>query len=78
MFKMTEFKGQGISEGTVQINFSSDLKIFVNSQPSASITRIFFLTVSQNNFGNKIPITTVPFPFPLRLPDWLWSLGPLL
>ena len=47
---------------TVWINCSSDLKNFANSQPSAwnfkSFSRSleqFFLTVSQNNFGNKIP-----------------------
>ena len=41
---------------------SSDLKIFVNSGPSASNFKFFswsleqfFLTVDQNNFGNKIP-----------------------
>ena len=53
----------------VWINCSSDLKNFTNSQPSASnfksffsITRtFFFLTVGQNNFGNKIPL----FPFSL-------------
>ena len=47
---------------TVWINCSSDLKIFANSQPSASNFKSFslslgqfFLTVGQNNFGNKIP-----------------------
>ena len=48
---------------TVRTNWSSVLKIFANSRPSASNaknfsqshTRAFFLTVSQNNFGNKIP-----------------------
>ena len=47
---------------TVWINCSSDLKIFENSRPSAlnfkSFSRSleqFFLTVGQNNFGNKIP-----------------------
>ena len=47
---------------TVWINCSSDLKNFANSQPSASIFKSFsrsleqfFLTVGQNNFGNKIP-----------------------
>ena len=45
---------------TVWINCSSDL--FANSQPSASNFKSFsrslehfFLTVGQNNFGNKIP-----------------------
>ena len=44
------------------ISCSSDLKKFANSRPSASnFIRIFqslnhfFLTVGQNNFGNKIP-----------------------
>ena len=47
---------------TVQINWSSNLKIFENSQPSApnfnSFSRLleqFFLTFGQNNFENKIP-----------------------
>ena len=47
---------------TVWINCSSDLKIFENSQPSASNFKSFFrslqqffLTVGQNNFGDKIP-----------------------
>ena len=47
---------------TVWINCSSDLKNFANSQPSASNFKSFsrsleqfFLTVGQNNFGNKIP-----------------------
>ena len=47
---------------TVWINCSSDLKNFENSQPSASNFKSFsrsveqfFLTVGQNNFGNKIP-----------------------
>ena len=47
---------------TVWINCSSDHKIFANSLPSApnfkSFSRSleqFFLTVGQNNFGNKIP-----------------------
>ena len=47
---------------TVWINCSSDLKIFANSWPSASNFKSFswsleqfFLTVGQNNFGNKIP-----------------------
>ena len=44
------------------INCSSDLKRFLSSWPSASnfksfflISRTIFLTVAQNNFGNKIP-----------------------
>ena len=47
---------------TVWINCSSDLKNFENSRPSASNFKSFsrsleqfFLTVGQNNFGNKIP-----------------------
>ena len=47
---------------TVWINCSSDLKNFANSRPSASNLKSFslsldqfFLTVGQNNFGNKIP-----------------------
>ena len=47
---------------TVWINCSSDLKNFWNSRPSASNFKSFslsleqfFLTVGQNNFGNKIP-----------------------
>ena len=47
---------------TVWINCSSDLEIFANSRPSASNFKSFsrsleqfFLTVGQNNFGNKIP-----------------------
>ena len=50
---------------TVWINCSSDLKNFANSRPSASNFKKcsrslaqFFLTGGQNNFGNKIPITT--------------------
>ena len=47
---------------TVWINCSSDLKNFANSRPSCSNFKSFsrsleqfFLTVGQNNFGNKIP-----------------------
>ena len=41
---------------TVCINCSSDLKFFANSQPQFSWSlEHFFLTVGQNNFGNKIP-----------------------
>jgi hypothetical protein len=50
---------------TVWINCSSDLKFFSNSRPSASNFKSFsrsleqfFLTVGQNNFGNKIPLTS--------------------
>ena len=45
------------------LNCSTDLKIFANSQTSASNVKSFsrsleefFLTVGQNNFGNKIPL----------------------
>ena len=47
---------------TIWMNCSSDLQNFANSWPSASNFKIFsqsleqfFLTVGQNNFGNKIP-----------------------
>ena len=47
---------------TVWINCSSDLKYFENSRPSASNFKSFsrsleqfFLTIGQNNSGNKIP-----------------------
>ena len=50
---------------TVWINCSSDLKNFANSRHSASNFKSFsrsqehfFLTVGQNNFGNKIPFLT--------------------
>jgi hypothetical protein len=49
---------------TIRINCSSDLKKFENSRPSASNFKSFswslehfFLTVDQNNFGNKIPFS---------------------
>ena len=48
--------------GTVKGQGISNLKNFAESQPSASISQIFFdhnkriLTVGQNNFQNKIPI----------------------
>ena len=54
---------------TVWMNCSSDLKDFVNSWPSApnlnSFYRslLFFLTVGQNNFGNKIPFSSKAFNF---------------
>ena len=51
---------------TVWINCSSDLKNFANSRPSASnfesfsrSLEQFFLTVGQNNFGNKIPLNVL-------------------
>ena len=47
---------------TVRKKYSSDLKKFANSRPSASNFKscsqsleYFFLTVGQNNFGNIIP-----------------------
>ena len=47
----------------VWMNCCSDLRIFANSWPSASNFKSFsrsleqfFLTVGQNNFGNKIPM----------------------
>jgi hypothetical protein len=50
---------------TVWINCPSDLKIFANSWPSASNFKQFsrsleqfLITVGQNNFGNKIPLST--------------------
>ena len=59
---------------TVWINCSSDLKNFANSRPSAlnfkgfsrSLEQ-FFLTVGQNNFGNKIPV------FAISTSEILWS-----
>ena len=49
----------------VRANFFSDLKIFANSRMKAEnfksffrSLRHFFLTVGQNNFGNKIPFLT--------------------
>ena len=45
------------------MNCSSDLKNFANSWPSALNLKFsqslkqFFLTVGQNNFGNKIPFS---------------------
>ena len=60
---------------TIWINCSSELKNFANSQPSAlnfkSFSRSleqFFLTVVQNNFGNKIPFK--PFNWRLLLVIW--------
>ena len=47
-------------------NCSRDLKKFANSRPSASNSKSFsgslehfFLTVGQNNFGNKIPFANI-------------------
>ena len=53
---------------TVWTNCSSDLKIFANSRHSTSNFKIFswwleqfFLTVGQNNFGNKIPFSLLKY-----------------
>ena len=58
---------------TVWINCSSDLKFLATSRPSASnfkrfsrLLKQFFLTVDQNNFGNKIPPFRVFAPFTSR------------
>ena len=55
---------------TVWINCSSDLKFFENSRLSASNFKSFsrsleqfFLTVGQNNFGNKIPFLSISYHF---------------
>ena len=52
---------------TVQINCYSDVKKLAISRPSASNFKSFsrsleqfFLTVGQNNFGNKIPLINYP------------------
>ena len=77
---------------TVIINCSSDLKIFANSWPLASNFKRFsrsleqfFLTVGQNNFGNKIPIIrkiswgmslfiiSLVFRVSDLIRDWRWS-----
>ena len=58
---------------TVWISCSSDLKFFSNSRPQASNFKFFskslqfFLTVAQNNFGNKIPFLI------WRAIDWFLS-----
>ena len=51
---------------TIWINCSSDFKTFANSQTSASNFKSFsrsleqfFLTVGQNDFGNKIPFQLI-------------------
>ena len=61
---------------TVWINCSSDPKKFENSRPSDSNFKSFsrsvehfFLTVGQNNFGNKIPLKVPNFRIKLKL--WL-------
>jgi hypothetical protein len=53
---------------TARINCYSDLKYFANSLPSASNLKSFspsleqcLHTVSQNNFGNKIPFLMLTF-----------------
>ena len=67
---------------TIWINSSSDLKNVANSWPSTSNFKSFsrsleqfFLTVGQNNFGNKIPLlTSVGFkPRTLTLSDFRCS-----
>ena len=64
---------------TVWINCSIDLKHFENSRPSAtnfkSFSRSleqFFLTVGQNNFGNKIPILSFHIHEFKYLYIWFW------
>ena len=74
---------------TVWIKCSSDLKSFENSRPSASNFKSFsrsleqfFLTVGQNNFGNKIPEIPkkkkswlayhLPECLILKFTDWFW------
>ena len=54
-----------VSKTIARINCYSDLENFENSEPSASNFKSFsrsleqfFLTVGQNNFGNKIPFLT--------------------
>ena len=58
------------------MNCSSDLKTFANSRPSASNVKSFsrsleqfFLTVGQNNFGNKIPFICLS----LKSRYWGWK-----
>ena len=65
---------------TVRINCSSNLKIFANSQPSASnfknfsqSVEQFFLTVGQNNFGNKMPFLQFVQPKMNFLISWLFD-----
>ena len=59
---------------TVWKNCSSDLKFFSNFRPSASNFKsfsrsleLFFLTVGQNNFGNKIPFLAFLFEIYLKV-----------
>ena len=63
---------------TVWINCLSDLKNFANFRPSASnfkkISRSLeqsFLTVVQNNFGNKIPFTIIAIFLKYLVKMWL-------
>ena len=63
LFKKSELYQKLFWPFTVWINCSSDLKNFANSRSSASNFKSFsrtqeqfFLTVGQNNFGNKIPL----------------------
>ena len=58
---------------TVWTNCSSDLKKILNSRPSASNFKKFsqsleqfFLTVGQNNFGNKIPSILIVKPMAVQ------------
>ena len=60
----------------IQNIYFSDLKNFANSLPSASNFKSFsrsleqfFLTVGQNNFGNKIPFLKVHIPGNNKLPS---------
>ena len=66
---------------TVWINCSSDLKFFSNSQPSAlnfkSVSRSlehFFLTVGQNNFGNKISFLVQKICFYVSSNSTFWEI----
>ena len=61
----------------VWINCPSDLKHFANSRPSASNFQSFswsleqfYLTVGQNNFGNKIPFLENVFIKSLEFKKW--------
>ena len=65
---------------TVWINCSSHLKIFANSLPSASNFNLFsrlleqiFLTVGQNNFGNKIPLLYKNSDVPMTKWKYTWT-----
>ena len=61
---------------TVRTNYFSDLKIFANSQPSASNFKRFsrsleqfFFTEGQNNFCNKIPFQESKLIFKVIFPS---------